>query len=153
MQISTRSHYHLIELRFCFVFFISVIWYCFEFRYSNFGFALNIMLKLKIIMNSNLEEVLSARCVGLHNQNLELHVQNNGDETVTISGGYVLENNTETFKCGQLFPPWEQPIYPGRTLAFYSSMDENIWNKFNTITISDTKGNGYSFPTSKAVFQ
>ncbi len=111
------------------------------------------MLDLAIIMNSSMEEVLSARCVGLHNQNLELQVTNTGDQSITLSGRFVLENEDETYTCETLFPPWEQPIQPGRTLAFYTSMDENVWNKFKTITIFDTKGNKYPFPTSDAVNQ
>ncbi len=103
------------------------------------------MLKVKIIMNSVMEEVLSFRCCGLHNQNLEMHVDNNGDEPVTVPGRFDLINSNATLECGHLFPPWGQTIQPGSGVAFYCSMDESEWKQYESLMIYDMEGSSYSF--------
>ena len=108
---------------------------------------LSAALTTKFINDSG-EELLSARCAAIHNQNLELHLKNTGDKPITIVDGFTLENNTETHKVFNLFPPWRTPIDPGRSTAYYCSIDENLWKKFTTIIIIDTNGNEYRFPTT-----
>ena len=103
------------------------------------------MLKVKIIMNSVMEEMLSFKCCGLHNQNLEMHVDNTGDRPLTVPGRFNLENEKGKLECSHLFPPWEQTIQPGTGVAFYCSMDESEWNQYETLTIFDDEGKAYSF--------
>jgi len=103
------------------------------------------MLDVKVIMNSCMEEVLGFKCCGLPDQNLEMHIRNAGDNPVTVCGTFNLENETETLTCGHLFPPWEQTLQPGAATAFYCSMDESVWNRYQILTISDKEGNAYRF--------
>ena len=103
------------------------------------------MLKVKVIMNSVIEEVLSFKCCGLHNQNLEMHVDNFGDRPVTVPGRFNLENDDGILECGHLFPPWGQTIHHGTGVAFYCSMDESEWEKYEVLTIFDAEGNTYRF--------
>lgn len=105
------------------------------------------MLDVKIIINSNIEEVLGFKCCGLPDQNLEMHIRNIGDHPVKVSGNFVLENEKETLTCSHLFPPWDQTIVPGCATAFYCSMDELVWNRFSTLIFSDKQGNAYRFST------
>ncbi len=100
-------------------------------------------------MNSAMEEVLGFKCCNLPDQNLEMHVRNIGDHPVTVSGSFILENEKESLDCNHLFPPWEQTIPPGRATAFYCSMDEAVWNRYQMLTISDKEGNPYRFSIKK----
>ncbi len=104
-------------------------------------------------MNSSMEDVLSCRCAGLHNQNMELHVYNTGNQPVTIQKYFVLKSITETYKCENLFPPWEQTIAPGCATAFYCEFDQNNWKNYHTIVIYDIEDNEYRFPSTDAMFQ
>jgi hypothetical protein len=103
------------------------------------------MLKVKIIMNSVMEEVLAFKCCSIPNQNLEMHVRNTGDRPVIVPGRFNLENEKGILECNHLFPPWEQTIQPGTGVAFYCSMDQSKWERYQTLTIFDAEGNSYSF--------
>ena len=94
-----------------------------------------------------MEELLSARCAALHNQNLEIHVYNKGKKPVSMAGYFILENSCETNKKVNLFPPWKQIIPPQRAKAFYCSIDEKVWEKYDKIILFDIEGKSYSFPT------
>ncbi|MCK5783267.1 MAG: hypothetical protein KAH06_02390 [Desulfobacterales bacterium] len=104
------------------------------------------MIDVTIFMNSSMEDVLSCRCAGIHNQNLEIHVHNKGNDKIHIQNRFVFENNDEIFKCDNIFPPWSQSINPGCALAFYCSIDEQLWNSYTTITVFDGDNNNYIFP-------
>jgi hypothetical protein len=105
------------------------------------------MIEINIIMNSSMEEILSARCTALHGQNLEIHVYNKGKKPISMAGYFILENSRETYKCENLFPPWKQIIQPQRATAFYCNIDENVWEKYDKIILFDNEGTPYSFPT------
>ena len=107
------------------------------------------MLDVKIILNSYMEDVLAFKCCGLPDQNLEMHIYNNDDHLVTVSGTFILENEKGRLTCNHLFPPWEQRIQPGDAVAFYCYMDESVWNRYTTLAISDRDGNVYRFPTKQ----
>ncbi|MFO8101692.1 MAG: hypothetical protein R6U37_05970 [Dehalococcoidia bacterium] len=104
------------------------------------------MLNVKIIMNSYMEEVLSFKCSSLHNQNLEMHVLNNGNRPVTVPGYFKLENEDDILECRHLFPPREQTIQPGDGAAFYCSLDPQVWEQYRYLTVFDQEGNPYRFP-------
>ena len=103
------------------------------------------MLKVKVFMNTVMEEVLSFKCCNLHNQNFEMHVDNLGLEPVMVPSRFVLENETGTLECDHLFPPGGQRIEPGAGAAFYCSMDEAEWGRYRTLTVFDGEGNAYGF--------
>lgn len=107
------------------------------------------MLEVKIIMNSVMEEILAFKCCNLPDQNLEMHVNNAGDQPVTVPGRFVLENEKGRMDCSHLFPPWPQKIEPGDGAAFYCSLDESVWRQYSRLTIFDIDGNAYSFYTGE----
>lgn len=107
------------------------------------------MLEVKIIMNSVMEEILAFKCCNLPDQNLEMHVNNNGDHPVIVPSRFTLENETDTLECSHLFPPWGQTIQPGTGAAFYCSMDESEWEQYSKLTIFDEDGNTYKFSTKE----
>ena len=103
------------------------------------------MLKVKVIMNSVMEEILSFRCCNIPNQNLEMHVDNIGDLPLTVPGRFNLGNEKGTLECSHLFPPWGQTIQPGTGVAFYCSMDESEWEQYETLTVFDNEEKSYRF--------
>lgn len=107
------------------------------------------MLEVKIIMNSVMEEVLAFRCCNIPDQNMEMHVNNVGDQPVIVPGRIVLENEKDSMDCSHLFPPWDQKILPGEGVAFYCSMDESDLEKYSALTVFDTEGNTYKFSTKE----
>jgi len=96
-----------------------------------------------------MEEILAFKCCNLPNQNLEMHVNNLGDQPITVPGRFDLENEKGTLECSHLFPPWGQTIQPGTGVAFYCSMDESEWEQYQTLTIFDDEGGIYSFSTKE----
>ena len=92
-----------------------------------------------------MEEVLSFKCCGLHNQNLEMHVDNTGDEPVTVKGIFELKKGDRPVDSWYLFPYWGQRIEPGTGAAFYCSMDESVFDQYDTLIIYDERGSTYEF--------
>ncbi len=105
------------------------------------------MLDVKIFMNSSVEEVLAFKCCNLPDQNLEIHVINKGNTSTSIQHYFILENEKETFRCDNLYPPWKQTIEPGSAVAYYCSFDPLLWDKYRFLTIFDCDGNPYRFST------
>jgi hypothetical protein len=108
------------------------------------------MLKIHCIMNSAVEDVLAFKtCCGLKmfDQNLEIHLTNQGHVTVTVPSYCDLETDQGIKRINTLTPPGEHPLKPGEIMAFYCSMDEILWDKTRLITFFDKKGNGYSTST------
>ncbi len=105
------------------------------------------MLKVKIIMNSVMEEILSFKCCGLHNQNLEMHVDNSGDSPLTVLSRFRLEGKGKVLDCDHLFPPGGQLIQPGTGAAFYCALDETEYREYERLCIFDGEGNSYQFIT------
>lgn len=107
------------------------------------------MLALRVIMNSPMEEILAFKCCSIPNQNLEMHVRNRGDRSITITPRFVLENERNCWECAHLFPPWEQTLAPGEAAAYYCSMPPPLWEQFTAISIFDREGNAYRFRTKE----
>ncbi len=104
------------------------------------------MLKIYCIMNSAVEEVLAFKtCCGLKmfDQNLEIHLTNQGDIPVIVPSYFDLETAAGTERINTLTPPGEHQLRPGEIMAFYCSMDETLWAKSRNIIFHDTKGNHY----------
>jgi len=107
------------------------------------------LLKIHYIMNSAMEDILAFKtCCGLKmfDQNLEIHLTNQGKSPVIVPGYFDLETNEGIKRIETLTPPGEQAIKPGEITAFYCSMDETLWNKARVITFYDKEGNKYSAP-------
>jgi hypothetical protein len=102
------------------------------------------MLEVKVIMDSSIEEILAFKCCRLPDQNLEIHVRNTGDGPVTVVSRFLLENETgESMGIDNVYPPWGQEVSPGETTAFYCSMDERAWRRYQFITAFDSRGNAF----------
>lgn len=105
------------------------------------------MLKIRYIMNSDVEEVLAFRTccsLKLFDQNLEIHITNQGDQEVKLPSYFDLETPTETKRITTLIPSGEQVLPPGEMKAFYCFMDESLWDQARTMTFYDKSGNRYS---------
>ncbi|MCP4613923.1 MAG: hypothetical protein GY845_34990 [Planctomycetes bacterium] len=96
-----------------------------------------------------MEEILAFKCCNLPDQNLEIHVNNIGENPVTVPGRFNLENENDILECSHLFPPWGQTIQPGTGAAFYCAMDESEWEQYQTLTIFDSEGCAYRFSTKE----
>jgi hypothetical protein len=101
------------------------------------------MVKINIIMNTSMEEVLAFKCCSLPDQNLEVQIENNLDHPVEICNFLVLKNDNESLKVEHVYPPWHQRVVPHDICAFYCNMDENIWKRYNSLEVVDTNGNVY----------
>ena len=98
------------------------------------------MLKIKVIMNSSLEEVLDFKCCNLHEQNLEIHLTNAGPEQLEVKSCCDLESEAESLRLDYLYPPGLHPLPPGETLAFYCTLDEKVLARFQRIVFYDSQG-------------
>ena len=108
--------------------------------------ANRMMLKITPIMNSAVEDILAFKtCCGLKmfDQNLEIHLTNQGPRPVRVPSYFDLETAGETKRIETLTPSGEQTIPPGDIMAFYCTMDEGLWNKAQKLTFYDTEGNPY----------
>ncbi len=104
------------------------------------------MLKMRFFMNSSCEDVLAFKtCCSLRvfDQNLEIHVENLGDEPVFIESRMLLETRLGMKKIDNLMPGAAQKIAPGEIKAFYCYMDENVWEIALKAIFYDTHGNAY----------
>jgi hypothetical protein len=100
-------------------------------------------------MNSAVEDILAFKtCCGLKmfDQNLEIHLTNQGDLPMIVPSYCDLETDQETKRINTLTPPGEHQLNPGEIMAFYCSMDETLWDKARKICFYDKKGNQYSVP-------
>jgi hypothetical protein len=102
------------------------------------------MVNIKVLMNSNIEEVLAFKCCSLPDQNLEIHVSNSSNKAVNIKNYFLLKNDFETIKVENIYPPRCQTVEPNDIAAFYCSMDDKMFQRYHTLTLFDTDGNSYS---------
>ncbi len=105
------------------------------------------MLKIHCIMNSAMEDILAFKtCCGLKmlDQNLEIHLTNQGDEPLIIPSYCDLETEAGTERIVTLTPPGEHLLLPGDLMAFYCCLDETRWDRAKGMTFYDLKGNRYS---------
>ena len=105
------------------------------------------MLQINIIMNSAVEEIFAFKtCCGLRvmDQNLEIHVKNIGDRAVTVPSWFDLVGENGSRRISNLTPPGEHRLAPGELIGFYCYMDEELWNKADSVVFHDLEGNTYS---------
>lgn len=91
------------------------------------------MLKLKIIMNSSVEEILDFKCCDLQGMNLELNFKNQGEKSVEAPTSFKLEQEGKSHHMFYLYPPWAQQIFPDSFLSLYCNMVEDILQQYQTI--------------------
>ncbi len=104
------------------------------------------MLRIKPIMNSSAEDVLSFKtCCSLRiwDQNLEIHVTNTGDREIDVFSHFDLVGRTGIKRVENLMPYGAQRLKPGQTVAFYCYMDEKEWQGAKKIIFYDSEGHSY----------
>jgi hypothetical protein len=104
------------------------------------------MLTIKYIMNSAVEDILAFKtCCGLKmfDQNLEIHLTNQGPAPVRVPSYFDLETVGEAKRFENLMPPGEHLLRPGEIMAFYCTMDESLWDKARRLIFYDQEGNSY----------
>jgi len=104
------------------------------------------MIEIKVLMNSSIEEVLSFKCCNLHDQNMEIHLRNNGQETVTLQGSCSLVNKEDQYRIDCLFPGGPYTIPPGEVVACYCTMLDEVFGRYSGIVFKDTEGQEYRAP-------
>lgn len=107
------------------------------------------LLKIHCIMNSAVEDILAFKtCCGLKmfDQNLEIHLTNQGDDPLTVPSYCDLETDEGIKRIATLTPAGEHLLQPGDLMAFYCCLDETLWEKARQMTFYDKEGNGYSIP-------
>jgi len=104
------------------------------------------MLEINIIMNSAVEEIFAFKtCCGLKlmDQNLEIHITNTGQIPVTVSSWFDLETEDGSRRIANLTPAGEHRLAPGEMIGLYCYMDEELWNKANSLAFQDLDGKVY----------
>jgi hypothetical protein len=110
------------------------------------------MLEIRFIMNSAAEDILSFKtCCGLKmfDQNLEIHLINQGRYPVVVPSCFDLETPEGTQHFDHLLPSGDLRIEPGEIKAFYCSMDETLWSKTGRVIFCDREGNRYPVEIKK----
>ncbi len=100
------------------------------------------MIRIKVFMNSSVEEVLSFKCCNLHDLNLEIHLTNLTDEPMTVDGSCDLvgENEGETYRIDYLYPPGPYTLLPGEPLACYGTLPDEVYERYNWVVFRDDRG-------------
>ncbi len=105
------------------------------------------MLEICPIMNTPAQEFFEFRsCCNIRafDQNLEIHVTNRSDHTLGVPSYFDLKTEQGSRRIETVMPHGEQLIGPGKTIAFYCTMDEKQWNAGREMVFYDNEGNHYS---------
>ena len=106
------------------------------------------MIEITLIINSDVEAVLAFKCCNLFDQNLEIRVTNTGGEPVAVSGYFDLENETERKRIVNVYPPGGVVVKPGDLASMYSSLDPDLFARFNSAVFFDGAGGAHRFPVN-----
>lgn len=104
-------------------------------------------LQIRVIMNSPVEEIFAFKtCCGVRmfDQNLEFLITNKSKTLIRIPSYFDMEERSGFCRVDTLLPHGEQAVEPGRTVAFYCTMDEARWEKVRQAVFYDTEGNRYA---------
>jgi hypothetical protein len=102
------------------------------------------MLKLKVIMNSGVEEIFAAKCCAIPDANLEIILTNESSSPVTVAGRFSLAGAKET-EALNLFPQGEKTLAPGEAASYYGTMDPDRWAGYRKITLAATNEPMHTF--------
>jgi hypothetical protein len=108
------------------------------------------MLKIEVIMNSSIEEVLSFKCCNLHDQNFEIHLRNVGTEPIRVPSACELVGEGARLRIETLYPAGTYTVAPGEVTACYCTLTEEVFAKYDAILFTDTEGRRYRAPLRKA---
>jgi hypothetical protein len=100
-------------------------------------------LKVRVLMNSSLEDVLGWKCCNLQGMNLEIHVINAGGKRLAVKSEAELEGPGLAERIDYLYPQGVHALEPGEALSFYCSFDERRFGKFTNIIVKDGAGARY----------
>lgn len=103
-------------------------------------------LKVKVIMNTSLEEVLGWKCCSLPGMNLEIQVINQGDGPVRIKSEIEFLGANKSERIDYLYPHGVHSIAPRDRLAFYCSFEEDRFRDFTLVVVRDEYGHGLVAP-------
>ena len=105
------------------------------------------MLEIHVIMNSSIEDVLSFKCCNLHDQNLEIHLKNIGSHPISVPNSCELVGDRgERFRLDTLYPWGTYTIPPGEMTAYYCTLAEEIYARYESIVFTDTEGREHLAP-------
>jgi hypothetical protein len=116
------------------------------FHYSTTPFS-DMTLHIRAIMNSAVEEIFGFKTccsVRVFDQNLEFLITNKGKRLIRVPSYCDVEETSGFHRVDTLIPHGEQPVAPGRTVAFYCTMDEERWKGVRQVVFHDTDGNHYA---------
>ncbi len=104
------------------------------------------MLKIRVIMNSSIEDVLAFKCCHLLDQNFEIHLTNLSHEPVGVSNSCQLANSEGRLRIDYLYPPGGYVIQPGETVAFYCTLSDAVFERYDSIVFCDQTGREHVAP-------
>ena len=102
------------------------------------------MLYVRPIMNYFVDQVLSGKVCNViktFDQNLEIHIRNLGETSVTVPSHFDLVGDFGTRRIEDVAPEGEHNLQPGRIMTFYCYMKEDIWRRATELIIYDNQGN------------
>ncbi len=97
-------------------------------------------LFVRLIVNSSMEEVLGWKCVNLQGMNMELHVTNEGRDTMRLRSEAVLMAAETERRIDYLYPHGVHELGPHQGLAFYFGFDEDEASRFDRVGVADDEG-------------
>ena len=104
------------------------------------------MLEIKVIMNSSIEDVLAFKCCHLMDQNLEIHLKNVGQESLSVPNSCELVNEDGRLSINYLYPQGGYTIRPGETVAYYCALSDALFEKYQSIVFRDSLGREHMAP-------
>jgi len=104
------------------------------------------MLLIKVIMNSPVEEILAFKCCHMLDQNLEIHLKNLGQEAVSVPSSCELVGERDRMRIDYLYPQGGYLVQPGEIVAFYCSLQDEVFEKYRSIVFRDALGREHTAP-------
>jgi len=106
------------------------------------------MIRIRLFMNSSVEEVISYKCCNLHDLNLEIHLENRGEDPVRVPGACELvgEREEDRLRIDFLYPPGPYTLPPGEPVACYCTMLDETYQRYRWIVFRDERGREHRAP-------
>ena len=106
------------------------------------------MIGIRVFMNSAVEEILSFKCCNLHDQNLEIHLENRENQPVTVPGccELVAEEDDDRYRIDTLYPPGPYVLDPGEVRACYGTLTDQVYEQYRWIVFRDGRGGEHRAP-------
>jgi len=106
------------------------------------------VIRIRTLMNSSVEEVISFKCCNLHGLNLEIHLENLAGEPVTVPGSCELVGAREDdrLRIDWLYPPGPYTLRPREPAACYCTLADEIYERYRWIVFRDDRGGEHRAP-------